>query len=432
MNSPECPDYPKLRLSWLIWVLAASLYIFGFYQRVAPGVLTRELMTTFALDGAALGNLSAFYFYSYVLMQIPTGVLADRWGPRKLLSIGAVVAGVGTLLFALAPNFLLAAIGRLLIGASVAVAFVCTLKLAVHWLPMRQFSLASGLALLCGIAGAVTAGVPLRLAVDAYGWRPVMMISGLLVFVIAVLIWWFVRDDPLDKGYRSYVKPPVGHTPKEVGSIVVGIKAVLRYRNTWLLYFIPGGVVGPVLTFSGLWGVPFLTTHYDIDSKQAAAICSAMLIAWALGSPVFGWLSDRLALRKVIYTLGLFVQLAAWLPIILVPDLDLYLLVFLLLVIGVFAGSMVISFAFARESVPGYLAGTVAGVVNMGVMMGPMLLQPLTGFLLDRFWTGKLYEGVRNYDFTAYQLSFGIMLIWLFCSCIMILLTRETRGKALS
>ncbi|MEE4255312.1 MAG: MFS transporter, partial [Desulfuromusa sp.] len=93
-------SFPPLRLSWSVWGLCAVLYIFGFFQRVAPGVMTNELIADFGLTGAELGNLSAFYFYSYVAMQIPTGVLADSWGPRRLLTAGALVAGIGSLCFA--------------------------------------------------------------------------------------------------------------------------------------------------------------------------------------------------------------------------------------------------------------------------------------------------------------------------------------------
>ncbi len=149
---------PPLRLSWTIWGLAAALYLFAFFQRVAPGVMTSELSVEFGLSAAALGNLSALYFYSYVAMQIPTGILADIWGPRRLLTAGALVAGLGSLMFAFSSDIGLAGIGRLLIGGSVAVTFVSMLKLAHHWFLPRQFALASGMALFVGIVGSRVCG----------------------------------------------------------------------------------------------------------------------------------------------------------------------------------------------------------------------------------------------------------------------------------
>ncbi|MCW8891016.1 MAG: MFS transporter [Sedimenticola sp.] len=425
--------YPPLRLAWMIWGLGAALYLIGFYQRVAPGVITSELMTDFQLNAAGLGNLSAFYFYSYVAMQVPTGLLADHWGPRRLLSLGATVAGLGTLLFAMAPDTLWANFGRLMIGGSVAVAFVGMLKLAGHWLPPKQYSLASGMALFCGVVGAVFAGVPLRLLVDAFGWRPVMVSSALVTFIVALGIWLLVRDDPTEKGYASHVVDHGGDgsTTKPIGALA-GIRAVLGYRNSWLLFFVPGAGVGSVLTFAGLWGVPFLTTHYGLEKTTAAAICSALLVSWAIGGPVFGWLSDHLGHRKPLYLIGCVVQLVSWSIVILVPGLPIGVLILLLVIAGFFSGNMIIGFAFARESAPGRLAGTASGLVNMGVMIGPMLLQPAVGWLLDHYWRGEMVEGARLYAWEAYEKGFTLMLAWLALALVLMFFTRETHCKPMA
>ena len=422
-------EYPSLRLSWTIWGLGALLYLIGFYQRVAPGVMTVELMTDFRLNATSMGNLSAFYFYSYVAMQIPTGLLADHWGPRRLLALGATVAGFGTLLFALAPDAWWANTGRLMIGGSVAVAFVGMLKLASHWLPPKQYAMASGMALFCGIIGAVFAGVPLGLFVDSYGWRPVMIASAIATFGVALGIWIVVRDDPKEKGFASYAAYHRDDDTRVRDGALAGIRAVFRYRNTWLLYLVPGAVVGSVLTFAGLWGVPFLTTHYTMDKTQAAALCSALLIAWALGGPIFGWLSDHLGKRKPLYALGCLVILVGWGLLILIPNLPVGALVTLLIVVGFFSGNMIIGFAFAKESAPLHLTGTASGVVNMGVMMGPMLLQPAVGWMLDRSWGGVTSAGVRIYSLEAYQSGFGLMLAWLALAMVLILFTRETHCR---
>ena len=217
--------------------------------------MTTELMQDFKLNGAALGNLSAFYFYSYVAMQIPTGILADYWGPRRLLTTGALIAGCGSLLFGLADNMLLAGLGRLLIGGAVAVAFVSMMKLSSHWMKPRHFALASGMALFFGIMGGLAAGVPLRLAITTFGWRHTMQVSSLFALILGVLIWFLVRDDPQEKGYSSYA-PETHQGTAQIG-IFTGLRQVLSYKNSWLLFLIPGSLVGSVLTFAGLLGGPF-------------------------------------------------------------------------------------------------------------------------------------------------------------------------------
>jgi len=251
-----------MSLVWFIWGLGALFYLTGFFHRVAPAVMTQELMGDFGISAAGLGNLSAFYFYSYAAMQIPAGILADTTGPRRLLSTGAWVAALGTVLFALAPSALWAGLGRMLIGGSVAVAFVGMLKLSSCWFPSRYYATVSGLIVFCGIIGAVAAGPPLRLLLNDYSWRSVMIVVSATTFLVGLAIRLFVRDCPHEKGYRDVsLLPTESRPPQSRGSIVSNIRAVVRYRNTLLLLLVPGSIAGINLSFAGLWGVPFLTTH---------------------------------------------------------------------------------------------------------------------------------------------------------------------------
>jgi MFS family permease len=184
-----------------------------------------------------------------------------------------------------------------------------------------------------------------------------------------------------------------------------------------------------VLTFSGLWGVPFLTTHYDLPATKAAALASALLIAWAIGSPIFGGLSDRIGRRKPLYLIGCAVMLVGWGFIIYYPDLPVAWLVVLLLVCGFASGSMIIGFAFAKESVPSHLAGTVSGITNMGVMMGPTLLQPAVGWVLDHRWHGDMLAGVRIYSLDAYRAGFSLMMAWATLSLLLLFFTKESHCR---
>jgi sugar phosphate permease len=424
--NPEHSPYPPLRLAWLIWGLASLFYVIGFFHRLAPAVMTRELMQDFDISAAALGNLSGFYFYSYWLMQIPTGVLADSWGPRRLLTFGALGSAVGAILFALSPGMVLACIGRLLIGGCVAVAYVVTLKLAVNWFPIRYFSMISGLGLLAGILGAVTAGVPLRLLIDGLGWRPVMLSAAAVTGLLAAVTWALVRDDPSERGYRSHAVRPTRPEASTRVSAWAGIVQVFRYANIWLLFFIPASLVGSVLTFCGLWGVPYLTTHYGLSTAQAASLTSLLMICWAAASPVFGWLSDRVGRRKPLMILGQILAGLGWALILMVPGHSSTILTILTAATGVCSASFIICWSLAKESVPTHLAGTVSGVINMGIMLGPTLLQPAVGWMLDRRWEGAVREGVRVYSLEAFQAAFGLMLAWILLALVLLGFTRET------
>jgi predicted MFS family arabinose efflux permease len=414
-----------MALAWAIWGLGALFYLIAFYQRVAPAVITDQLMAEFAIGGAALGNLSAFYFYSYVAMQIPTGIIADRWGPRRLLTAGAAVAALGTALFAGAPDIFWASAGRLLIGASVAVGFVSILKLASHWFAPRQYALATGMLLFMGVSGGVVAGVPLRLLVEAFGWRTVMGASAALTGALGVAIWLWVRDDPAEHGYAGHFH---GGGRVEHVAILKGLAQVLSYRNIWLLTLVPLGLSGAVLTFAGLWGVPWLRQVHGLDPKAAAAITSTLLVSWALGGPLLGAWSERMGRRKPLYVATAAIALAGWAAIIFLA-LPLWLIVVLLVPTGFASGNLVVGFAWAKESVPLRLTGTAAGFCNMGPLMGGMLLQPGVGWVLDRHWSGALAGGARIYDAAAYQAGFTLCFGAVGLSMLLILFARESHCR---
>ena len=420
---------PPLRLAWTIWGFGALFYLMGFFQRVAPAVMTAELMQEFNISAASLGNLSAFYFYSYVAMQVPTGIIADIWGPRRLLSTGALVAAIGILLFAVAPNIWWANCGRFLIGGSVAVAWVSTLKLAGEWFPSRYFAMISGIALFFGLVGAVFAGPPLRLLIVAFGWRSIMLVSAFVTFAICACVWLIVRDHPVEKGYTGYTNPVPAVAESSHRQIISGIYHVLRYPNVWLLFIIGGGMVGCVLTFGGLWGVPYLSTHHGLSTTEAAALNSTLLVAWGIGGPIFGGLSDRVGRRKPLFILGVTLTVIGWGMVFFVSDLPVAVLAILLFATGFTSGCVIISFAFARESVPAHLAGTVIGLNNTGFMLGPTLLQPAVGWILDRRWYGELLNGGKIYSLNAYHAGFTLMIAWAVLSLGLLFFTRETHCR---
>jgi MFS family permease len=255
----------------------------------------------------------------------------------------------------------------------------------------------------------------------------VMAVSGAVTLLTAILIWLVVRDDPVEKGFSSYAHPH--SSPARSDSLLEGLRTVLRYRNTWWLSIAPMGIVGPLLAFAGLWGVPFLTTHYAMSPAQSAAFTSTLLVAWAVGGPAMGALSDRVARRKSVYLLGSLLSCLGWAVVLYVPELPLWALGGVLIVIGFSSGVIVIGFALARESVPPRFAGTVSGVCNMGYMLGPMVLQPMVGWILDLQWKGGMENGVRVYDLGAYHLAFSLMVVWSVLGLIFLFFTTETHCR---
>jgi len=425
----EEKNHPSPLQSWLIWSSGGLFFLLGFFHRVAPAVLHRELTVDFSLSASSLGALTSLYYYSYTAMQIPTGLLADLWGPRRLLAFGLISTAISSAFFAISEELFWAGVARFLIGGSVAVAFVTTLKLSSHWLPPKRYAFATGMLLVAGMTGAVFAGYPLHQATILFGWRNVTLASALLALLMAVLVFMFVRDDPSEKGLKSYLDKESSGQKEE--KILKSLGRVFRFSNTWFLTIAPGGIVGAVLTFSGLWGVPFLNEVYHLENATAATLCSLVMLAWALSGPIYSLVSERIKLRRMPYLIGTMISLISWSLVFLIPGWSLGVLSLLLFLAGFFSGGMILGFAQGKETLPLSLSGTVSGVINMGVLTGPMLLQPLVGFLLDstKPTAHTSLEISVGFSFEDYRFAFLPVLIWLVLSVLALYLSQESYCK---
>jgi MFS family permease len=429
-GSTSAREWPPAWLSWSVWAVAATFYLTGFYLRVSPAVMTAELMRDLGIGGRDLGTLSAFYFYAYVLMQLPTGVLVDSWGARKLLIAGSLTAAGGAFLFAAAPGLFFACLGRALVGGGTAVGWVVTLKLATHWFPARRFAVLSGLGLLFGNLGALFAQVPLRLLVETYGWRAIAFGSAAVILGVGGLALALVQNDPAARGFQGYAPPALQQRdPVTLSQLLRGFRQLWAYRNTWLIFFAQGGFVGAVLAFTGLWGPPYLSARYGLTAKEAAGVCSIMIVCWAAASPICGYLSDRIGLRRPIYLGGAILAAIGWAVLFYAPGLPLSAFRGVAAVTSFACGAVILGFAYAKESVPVRFLGTTSALVNVGNMLGPMLLQPGIGWLLDR--SGPARGALRVYGVEAFQSAFLLIVAWSVLSCLLIALTRETRCRQL-
>ena len=419
------PPKASSLLGWIIWGLVANLYLVGFFQRVAPAVMVNELIRDFNISAATLGNLSAAYFYGYAAMQIPSGLLADSVGPRKLSSVAALCATIGILIFALAPNIWIAMAGRLIVGASVGVAFVSCMKLAGHWFPTDRFATVTGVALLLGNIGGVIAGVPLAKAVTLFGWKGSMLASAVVTLAGAFLIWYVVRDDPSERGYARYIHQ---NAETKVLPPLEALRHVLRERDNWLLFFAAGFSSAPLLVFAGLWGVPYLTQIYGLERPKAAVLASTMLLAWAAGGSLLGSLSDRIKRRKLPYLAANICATLLWAVFLFYP-LPYPLLFPLFAAIGISSGGLIIGFAFTRELNQAAVAGTAGGFVNMSILGFAAILQPTLGWVLDRHWDGKVATGIPLYSADAYFSAFAWLLGCAILSVAAIVMVQETYCK---
>jgi len=239
-----------------------------------------------------------------------------------------------------------------------------------------------------------------------------------------------VRNDPSDRQFASFAPPGLrDRDQRSFASIFGGFRQVFRYRNTWLIFFAQGGIVGPILAFTGLWGAPYLKVRYSLPPAEAAAVCSVMIVCWAVASPISGAISDRTGRRKPIYWLGSLVAAIGWLVVSYAPGLPLAGFVAMAAITSLASGAVVLGFAYAKESVPVQFLGTISGATNIGNMIGPTLLQPEIGRILDQKWSGQMAGGMRVYGVDHFQAAFLLIAAWAVAACLLIGFTRETHCR---
>lgn len=411
-----------------MWSVLAVAYIIVYVHRVAPSVVADRLMETFAVrDGAVLGGLAAMYFNVYMIMQLPSGLMADSLGPRITVTLGTLFAAIGSFFFAAAPSVFLAFVGRFLVGLGVSVIFVSILKFQSFWFSPREFAFITGLLLLVGNAGAMLAATPLAFLVNSHGWRFSFSLIGAFSLFVALASWAIIRD-----------APPNVQKKKEDDSFLLRLREnvaqmmmVIRNKDTWPMFFVAVGLYGPLMAFQGMWGVPYLMQVYGMTRIGAANLMLLIGAGMATGSPLLGYASDKLVRRKPFYLVSVVLFTACW--VLLVnwgggkPPLgSLYPLCFLL---GFFTGVMTLTFTLGKEVNPPHFAGVSVAVVNIGAFLGISLLQPFLGYLLDLGWDGTFIEGVKVFPVQAYQMAFRFCLSFLVLAVAGAAFSRETRGQ---
>ena len=399
------------RARGVMLAVPATLYFVSVFHRVAPAVVAGDLMRAFAIGAASLGNLAAIYPYVFAAMGLVAGSLADTLGPRWTMALGGATMGLGAALFGVAPTFAVAVAGRLLVGVGASVILVSWLSLAAEWFRPGEFGMVSGFTQAVGNTGALVASSPLALLVEATGWRAAFVLIGGATVALALLAGALVRDRPAALGL-----PPVNpeaaarHTPG-LGETLRGIGGVVRNPRTWPPVLAAGGVYMGLITFMGLWGIPYLMHVHGLRRVEAATLVALAPLGLAVGSPLVGWLSDRWLGRRrppmIVFTL-LFA--ASWAPLLLPADqrpspAALAPFVFLL---GLTSSGIVLVWPIVREVNDPARVGIAVGFVNMPIFLGFAVMQWLSGVVLDAYWAGLASAGARVYPPEAYHAIFAL------------------------
>jgi MFS family permease len=410
--------------AYIIVFTASLFYLYDFFLRVAPSVLTDELMAFYSVGAGVLGPIISSFFLAYVTMQIPAGLLGDRFGPKKVLIISAIMCSIATILFVSSNSILAGSLSRFLIGCSASFAYIAPLMLASRWFHSKYFALICGIIQMMGCIGAIISGTPILYLTRQYGWQQPMIWAAWLGFVLAILFYFVIKDTPENKDC-----PEIKNLAESSVLVLSALKKVCHNKQSWAIGMIGFAAWAPISMFAELWGIPFLEKAYLLSDFAAASLMKYIWIGIAIGGPVLGWLSKSMSHRKKPLIIGLVISLISSCLIIYFP-INSAFLPLLLFIFGFAASCQCVTFGAIRDIHPLSIAGTAVGFNNMAVILGGVLCQPLIGIILESFWDNTWQNGVHTYSAHAYKMGFllipAAIFIGLISACFVF---RETHGK---
>lgn len=420
---------------WVIFGVLAFAYFFVYFHRVSTAVVATDIQTQFGVGATSIALLSSAYFYTYTIMQLPSGILTDSWGPKKTAGIFTLILAAGAVLCGVATSFELIVAGRLLIGLGAAMVYIPIMKILAVWFRKYEFATANGILLAVGSIGSLSAATPLALMSDAIGWQQVFVALGVVSVIIAVAIFMTCKDRPQDKGYPTVKEIEAFEKGEELPKEdAAATKAQEKIPMTQALRSVFGSgmkfwplaiwfffLYGSIMVYQGLWGGPFFRDVLGWDKATYAASLTFIGIGMIFGCPLAGILSDKvLKSRKLVLVIGTIAYTAVWAALYLcagnVESTEVYMAIHFLF--GFFGGFFVVCYAMIKEHFPIAIAGTSTAALNIFPFAGGAFLQLITGYM------------VLDFTLEEYQNVWLFMLIGMVIACVCILVAKERPKEA--
>ncbi|MCI2417227.1 MFS transporter [Saccharopolyspora sp. K220] len=371
----QADHHRSSRVSWLVWGVGAICYCAALFHRASLGVAAPEALQRFNVPPAILALFSALQLGVYLALQVPSGLLADRLGPRKVITGGMVALAVGSAVFAVSGSIYGGIVGRMLIGFGDAFMFTNVLRLAAHWFPPHRFGKVAALTGLAGGLGQVVSTLPLGLSLHGLGWVPTFLGAAALTLGLAVVAVLVIRDQP----------EPVPQAHAEPERVVHALRDVIAQRGTKHSFWVHFVLMAQFLAVTTLWGAPWLTTaqgHGQPEVGSLLLLCVLGFIggSWFAGQHISGrpQRRDRFTLALSCAVVAVWAVLVGWPAVLPLP-----VLVVALVVIGVGGGGAMLAFDGARMANAAHRSGTASGVVNMGGFTAAVFIQLLVGAVLQ-------------------------------------------------
>lgn len=424
-----------LKYRWVVFIILAFAYFFVYFHRVSTAVVADDIANTFGVGAASIGLLGSAYFYAYTIMQLPSGVLTDRWGIKKTASIFTLLAAVGALLTGFATSFEMVFTGRVLIGIGVAMVYIPVMKVLAIWFRKSEFATMSGALLAIGNIGALSAAAPLAIAATILGnWQSVFLALGAFTVLLAIAIWLLVKENPEEIGGPSlpeieayergedYIPSPKIKQMPMTDALKKTFGAGMKFWPLAVWFFF---MYGTLMVYQGLWAGPFFRDVLALDKSVYSSILSIIAVGMIVGCPVAGYLSDKiLKSRKKVLIIGTTAYLILW--VILwsmagkVDNTSIYSIIHFLF--GFFGGFFVVSYAQIKEWFPPSIVGTATGAFNLFPFLGGAVLMSATGKLME------VPEGVIA-SVEQYKFLWLLMVICMVFALVCLIISKEKKPE---
>lgn len=383
------------RLSpFLVCFLGASFVLYQFLIQGSTSLMVPELMHSLCLNLTEIGFLSSAFFYPYILLQIPSGYLIDKFGARTILLISTLLLSLASLAFSMCDCYSSANITRFLMGAASAPGVACAMSLAARWYP-KKFTIVAAMIEMMGMVGGAIGDYALSYSTVHYGWRESMLLCSISGAILCILIYLLVYNQPSNSINKQSSKEKVNKS--SLGRILMSLKI-------WKSCIYGGAMFSIISAFASLWSIPFLTSIYqDATAHTISKATSLVFIGASIGTLLSAYLANRLSIKliQIIFSILATISFA----IILFYPLSLLKMMILLFFLGVFSGSYILPFSSVEKQVPIHAKGIAMGFTNMIIIgLGGPILQPLIGWIInhiqekDQILTCQLMQNMGTYQ----------------------------------
>jgi MFS family permease len=402
---------------WVVFATVLFTYFLIVSQRTAPGLISDQLMKEFNITASTIGLLTGIQFLAYAGLQIPIGILSDRFGPKFFLIGGTLLNGMGTLIYSVAPNETVLLFARFLVGMGDATIWINLVLILSQWFKVNEFVGLLGWAGMTGSFGSIMATVPFTKWIAMFGWRAPFFTAGILLVLTGILLYIVLIQKPnkWNKIHSSTKSVSIQKAQTHEKTLVI-LRRLFTSRQAWATFFCHFGIVGTYVGFIGSWAVPYGMSVYGMTRSGASELIMIGLFGAIIGAPLTSWISSRLGTIKQPYIIVQIIIFLSWGAFLLFSGKPpFFMLIILFLIIGYGNGASTLTFAVVRQSFDIKEVGVVSGFANTGGFLSAVLLPSIFGKVLDHFHTasrsvGYHYGFIIPVIFSMFAIIGGILI----------------------